>query len=1219
MDRRKTRIQSNPSRERKYRTGKLHGDHRGNENEQARNTRVKKMIPFAEVSERSENRESKKIATDAEDKLVDSDVESYFRNHMVSAIKELNKRHRSVRHPSVSLRRSASAQDHRRLAKIIEALGRGKLFRLKEMDGEEGSGIRLSKRFAGGKVTGGLEVEYKTKSGTAWSHSFLNQKPWHPLSYPNQRRKWIAEQTHAQHDRRAEEVAREFAQEQEFFKQAALISNKEREKNRVDAKVYKFGEVVIFYLVLCFMRLSPELNAQIEMMKAVSFMYVRPPGYDPESAKAAEYADEKHEGQSSSAQDPMADDNTGSKPAEAGSELTGKERKKPRPKDVFGRTLPTEEEFAPSIPVSLWKYCNMHETGIAGRAKPFAVELRNVKCLRCGNFGHQSGDRDCPLKDAVMPNEELRLKRDDPLTAIIAHTDPGEPLKWELKQKPGLSPPRGGFDLDDPNQQIVAEDIFDEYGGFLEGSIPLELLQSLSSNKKKKSKKSKSHKKHSSRTVEETDESSTGSEDSREKRRSKKGKDIKKKSKKHYDSDSLSSEDSDSGRYRPSRTRHNKHLDPSGTLKSDAYHQGSSQREKHSEAKKHQKPKKMADIPSASSDDSDYYRNHSSRKKRSEEDYKIHHRERNQVHNNDPVSGKSRKHDNLESEKLHRVEKKQRHDDRRHIHVDDESERRHGSEKKPRYDDRDSGRHHRSVKGKEKPVYDAYDDPEGFSDRYRSTKKAETDSDSNRRSRKKKHKHELSSEEEEESPRTGGETESIFLDQKYLYVVITLLSHDKPVGPVHIRAHERQRLVAHKKKKRNFFPAGASEGESMSLIHRRLNRFPGLSSVNGWNVQVREAVNRNDPAESLLLFREMKRGGFEPNNLTFPFVAKACARLADIGNCEMVHAHVLKSPFWSDVFVGTATVDMFVKCDSLDYAAKVFERMPERDATTCNAMLSGFCQSGHTVKAFSLFREMRLGEIQPDSVTVMTLIQSASSEKSLKLLKAVHAFGIRLGVDAQVTVSNTWISAYAKCNDLDSAKSVFRDIGRSDRTVVSWNSMFKAYAVFGEAFDAFGLYQLMLREDFKPDLSTFINLAASCQNSETLAQGRLIHSHAILLGTDQDIEVINTFISMYSKSGDICSARLLFDVMPSRTCVSWTVMISGYAEKGDMDEALALFRAMTETGVRPDLVTLLSLISGCGRFGSLEIGKWVKKNHIDPLPKMTERPQARCESIHDST
>lgn len=83
------------------------------------------------------------------------------------------------------------------------------------MEGEEG-GIRLSKRFSD-KDKG--EVDYKTKSGTAWSHSYLNQKPWHPLSYPNQRRKWIAEQTHANRERRAEEVAREA-----FIRQSLLPS-----------------------------------------------------------------------------------------------------------------------------------------------------------------------------------------------------------------------------------------------------------------------------------------------------------------------------------------------------------------------------------------------------------------------------------------------------------------------------------------------------------------------------------------------------------------------------------------------------------------------------------------------------------------------------------------------------------------------------------------------------------------------------------------------------------------------------------------------------------------------------------------------------------------------------------------------------------------------------------------------------------------------------------
>lgn len=60
------------------------------------------------------------------------------------------------------------------------------------------------------------------------------------------------------------------------------------------------------------------------------------------------------------------------------------------------------------------------DTGVVGRVKPFAIEIRNVKCAKCGGFGHQSGDRECPLKDVITPNELERLKRNDPLQAIIA-------------------------------------------------------------------------------------------------------------------------------------------------------------------------------------------------------------------------------------------------------------------------------------------------------------------------------------------------------------------------------------------------------------------------------------------------------------------------------------------------------------------------------------------------------------------------------------------------------------------------------------------------------------------------------------------------------------------------------------------------------------------------------------------------------------------------------
>ncbi|KAK3134532.1 hypothetical protein QOZ80_6AG0550350 [Eleusine coracana subsp. coracana] len=314
-----------------------------------------------------------------------------------------------------------------------------------------GSGSGIGRKMAPG------EVELKEKSGTAWSHSYLNQKPWHPLSYPNQRRKWIAEQMHANHARRQEEVQREFAQEQEFFRQTALFSKKDKEK--------------------------------MEVMKAVSFMYVRPPGYNAESAKAAEIEDEKKRSDPVDVAQGAAAASTSSMPDKGLEKSQSAADKKNRPKDVFGRRLPTEQEF------EVLKNAPRLDTGAPARAKPFGVEIRNVRCLRCGNYGHQSGDRECPLKDVIMPNEESRLKRDDPLTTIMAHTDSTEPLKWELKQRPGMSPPRGGFDPDDPNQQIVAEEIFDEYGGFLgDCDIPALLSNFSASKSKKRSKRKSKHK-----------------------------------------------------------------------------------------------------------------------------------------------------------------------------------------------------------------------------------------------------------------------------------------------------------------------------------------------------------------------------------------------------------------------------------------------------------------------------------------------------------------------------------------------------------------------------------------------------------------------------------------------------------------------------------------------------------------------------------------------------
>lgn len=373
----------------------------------------------------------------------------------------------------------------------------------------------------------------------------------------------------------------------------------------------------------------------------------------------------------------------------------------------------------------------------------------------------------------------------------------------------------------------------------------------------------------------------------------------------------------------------------------------------------------------------------------------------------------------------------------------------------------------------------------------------------------------------------------------------------------------------------------------------RSNKFWNLFTVGQWNSNIKEAVKLGNGNRALLLFRQMKQQGFAPDNLTFPFLAKACAMMSNLPYCEMMHTQVVKSPFWSDKFVQTAMVDMYVKSKRLDYAYNMFAAMPERDIASWNIMLSGFTQFGVCERASNLFQELRLFGIDPDSVTIIALTHLILHTKNLKAMKAIHSIGIQIGLEHDVSVANTWISAYAKCSDLQSAELIFRKIEMHFRTTISWNSIIAAYASFKTSFEAVNLYNLLCYNEFRPDKSTFLSLLSSFVKPNTLCQGKLIHSHIIQTGFHLDITITNTLISMYSKCEDIYSARYLFDKMLDRTCVSWNAMIGGYAENGDVAEAFTLFDAMEKDGERADLVTVLSLLSGCGLAGALDLGKQV--------------------------
>lgn len=370
-----------------------------------------------------------------------------------------------------------------------------------------------------------------------------------------------------------------------------------------------------------------------------------------------------------------------------------------------------------------------------------------------------------------------------------------------------------------------------------------------------------------------------------------------------------------------------------------------------------------------------------------------------------------------------------------------------------------------------------------------------------------------------------------------------------------------------------------------------INRF----SIASWNSCIRQAVNNGDFRKALLLFAELKKQShLHPDNLTFPFVAKACAKLSDLKLSRTIHAHIVKTPYCSDAYVHTALVDMYAKCGRLGCAHQVFDEMPVRDVTSWNALVVGFARAGVFDRVSSLFNRMRAACVVPDAVTLMGLTHLISAMKDSMLLSGVHCFGMKLGLEKDVLVANTLIAGYAKCRDLCSAERVFCGIALDCLSVVSWNAMIAGFAYFEEWVKAIEVYIRMLRCEYRPDASTILNLLTSmAQQSDSLLCGMLVHAHGVKIGCDTDITVLNTLVCVYSKSGDIDSARCIFDCMNVRSCVTWTVMIGAYANKGDLDEAFSLFHDMEAAGEMPDAVTVFHLIAACGKVGGLEVGRWI--------------------------
>ncbi|XP_057479317.1 pentatricopeptide repeat-containing protein At5g16860 [Actinidia eriantha] len=418
---------------------------------------------------------------------------------------------------------------------------------------------------------------------------------------------------------------------------------------------------------------------------------------------------------------------------------------------------------------------------------------------------------------------------------------------------------------------------------------------------------------------------------------------------------------------------------------------------------------------------------------------------------------------------------------------------------------------------------------------------------------------------------------------------------------------------------------------------------PSPPVVFWWNALIRRDVRLGFLGGALSLYRRMRRLGWTPDGYTYPFVLKACGELPSYRRGASVHAGACAQGFESNVFVCNAIVAMYGRCGALDDAHKVFDELSRRgigDLVSWNSIVSAYVQNGDPRTALEVFDRMNADTdfgFCPDAVSLVNVLPACASVGACVQGRQIHGYAVRNGLFDDVFVANAIVDMYAKCGLMDEANKVFEQmevkdvvswnamvsgysqIGRCEEAlslfekmqegnielnVVTWSAVIAGYAQRGHGYEALNVFRQMQLCRLEPNVVTLVSLLSGCAAVGALHQGKEIHGYAIkcTLNLDcsdpgDDLMVINGLIDMYSKCKSTEVAHTMFDsILPrKRNVVTWTVMIGGYAQQGDANDALKLFSRMLkqDNPVAPNAFTISCALMACARLAALRFGRQI--------------------------
>ncbi|XP_057862808.2 pentatricopeptide repeat-containing protein At3g12770-like [Cryptomeria japonica] len=163
-------------------------------------------------------------------------------------------------------------------------------------------------------------------------------------------------------------------------------------------------------------------------------------------------------------------------------------------------------------------------------------------------------------------------------------------------------------------------------------------------------------------------------------------------------------------------------------------------------------------------------------------------------------------------------------------------------------------------------------------------------------------------------------------------------------------------------------------------IHKAHELFCKMSQRNviSWNAMIAGYAQNGLVEKALETFKQMPSEDVKPDSTTFVSILPACAKMGALEQGIDIHQSIIESGFLSDVVVASALVDMYAKCGSIHKARELFDKIPQRNVISWNAMIAGYAHNGFCLEALDLFELMKHSPTYPDIISFACVLFACS-------------------------------------------------------------------------------------------------------------------------------------------------------------------------------------------------------------------------------------------------